>query len=123
MGGTLQDFLFLPSSHLTDTYLQPFNDFYVWDNTTDNLIIYNSTASELNSYIGGDTQQASSVVTETNQLCYELSKAPCYSTYAFEVSFSSSSPVCELGLIIYMQYKPGMYDLQKNRYYKLARGY
>ncbi|KAJ3875507.1 glycoside hydrolase family 16 protein [Lentinula edodes] len=62
----------------------PFNDFYVWDNTTDNLIIYNSTASELNSYIGGDTQQASSVVTETNQLCYELSKSPCYSIYAFE---------------------------------------
>ncbi|KAJ3784212.1 glycoside hydrolase family 16 protein [Lentinula aff. detonsa] len=62
----------------------PFNDFYVWQNTSDNLIIYNSTASALNSYIGGDTQQATSVVTTTNQLCYELSDAPCYSTYAFE---------------------------------------
>ncbi|KAF9077001.1 beta-glucan synthesis-associated [Rhodocollybia butyracea] len=62
----------------------PFNDFYVWKNTSDNLVIYNSTGSELNSYTGGDTQQAASVVTLTNQDCYELSDNPCYTTYGFE---------------------------------------
>jgi len=63
----------------------PFNDYYIWKNTSENLIIYNTTGSAQNSYIGGDTQQASSVVTTTNQLCYELSDEPCYSTYGFEV--------------------------------------
>ncbi|KAE9409963.1 glycoside hydrolase family 16 protein [Gymnopus androsaceus JB14] len=62
----------------------PFNDYYIWKNTSENLIIYNTTGSAQNSYIGGDTQQASSVVTTTNQLCYELSDEPCYSTYGFE---------------------------------------
>ncbi|KAF9056760.1 glycoside hydrolase family 16 protein [Rhodocollybia butyracea] len=62
----------------------PFNDKYIWLNTTQNLIIPNTSISALNSYIGGDLQQASSVVTTTNQDCYELSKSPCYSTYGFE---------------------------------------
>ncbi|KAF5393140.1 hypothetical protein D9757_001304 [Collybiopsis confluens] len=62
----------------------PFNDFYVWKNTSDNFKIYDSTISELNSYIGGSTQQATSVVSETNQQCYEYSANPCYSVYGFE---------------------------------------
>lgn len=62
----------------------PFNDKYIWLNTTENLVIPNTSISALNSYIGGDLQQASSVVTTTNQSCYELSKKPCYSTYGFE---------------------------------------
>jgi beta-glucan synthesis-associated protein KRE6 len=62
----------------------PFNDKYIWLNTSANLIIPNTSISALNSYIGGNTQQATSVVTETNQDCYELSDNPCYATYGFE---------------------------------------
>jgi beta-glucanase (GH16 family) len=64
----------------------PFNDKYIWLNTSTNLIIPNTSISALNSYIGGDTQQATSVVTETNQDCYEFSENPCYATYGFEYS-------------------------------------
>ncbi|KAI9065842.1 glycoside hydrolase family 16 protein [Trametes sanguinea] len=49
----------------------PFNAAYTWFNTTDNLIIPNETISALNGYKGGVFQQASSVVTETNQQAYE----------------------------------------------------
>lgn len=61
----------------------PFNKGYVWDNSSDNLIIADSSVSELNSYIGGSTQQATSVVSTTNSECYQLSTG-CYATYAFE---------------------------------------
>ncbi|KAK0223687.1 glycoside hydrolase family 16 protein [Armillaria fumosa] len=61
----------------------PFNKGYVWDNSSDNLIIADSSISELNSYIGGSTQQATSVVSTTNSECYQLSTG-CYATYAFE---------------------------------------
>ncbi|KIP11409.1 glycoside hydrolase family 16 protein [Phlebiopsis gigantea 11061_1 CR5-6] len=50
----------------------PFNAEYQWFNTTDNLIIPNSTATVLNTYMGGVFQQATSGVTETNQEAYEL---------------------------------------------------
>ncbi|KIK62288.1 glycoside hydrolase family 16 protein [Collybiopsis luxurians FD-317 M1] len=62
----------------------PFNDQYIWLNTSENLVIPNPSISVLNSYIGGDTQQATSVVTNINQDCYELSDNPCYATYGFE---------------------------------------
>ncbi|ESK95066.1 glycoside hydrolase family 16 protein [Moniliophthora roreri MCA 2997] len=62
----------------------PFNDKYVWKNTSDNLIINDATISKLNTYIGGKTQQATSVATQTNQGCYELSPDPCFSVYGFE---------------------------------------
>ncbi|KAJ7363796.1 glycoside hydrolase family 16 protein [Mycena albidolilacea] len=61
----------------------PFNAAYVWFNTSDNLIIPDPTASVLNTYTGGAFQQATSVVTQTNQECYELLGA-CYSVYGFE---------------------------------------
>ncbi|KAJ7040799.1 glycoside hydrolase family 16 protein [Mycena alexandri] len=61
----------------------PFNAAYVWFNTSDNLIIANASASVLNTYTGGAYQQATSVVTQTNQLCYELLEN-CYSVYGFE---------------------------------------
>ncbi|KAK0469296.1 glycoside hydrolase family 16 protein [Desarmillaria tabescens] len=61
----------------------PFNKGYVWDNSTNNLIIADSSISTLNSYIGGSTQQATSVVSTTNSECYQLSTG-CYATYAFE---------------------------------------
>ncbi|KAF8973556.1 beta-glucan synthesis-associated [Flammula alnicola] len=61
----------------------PFNAEYQWFNTSDNLIINNSTSSFLNTYMGGAFQQATSVVTETDQQCYELTGG-CFSTYGFE---------------------------------------
>ncbi|TFK68206.1 glycoside hydrolase family 16 protein [Pluteus cervinus] len=41
----------------------PFNYAYIWDNTTDNMLISDSSISELNSFVGSVTQQATSVVT------------------------------------------------------------
>jgi len=61
----------------------PFNAGYVWFNTSDNLIIANASASVLNTYTGGAYQQATSVVTQTNQLCYELLDN-CFAIYGFE---------------------------------------
>lgn len=47
--------------------MQPFNYAYDWFNTTDNLIIYNDTATQLNSYKGGAFQQAISSVSITSE--------------------------------------------------------
>ncbi|KAG7444982.1 glycoside hydrolase family 16 protein [Guyanagaster necrorhizus] len=68
----------------------PFNEGYVWDNSTDNLIIANSSISTLNSYIGGSTQQATSVVSMSNSSCYQLSDG-CFTTYGFEYKPGYSS--------------------------------
>jgi hypothetical protein len=40
----------------------------VWFNTSQNLIIPNATITELNPYIGGVFQQATSGVTQTGEL-------------------------------------------------------
>ncbi|SJL02140.1 related to KRE6-glucan synthase subunit [Armillaria ostoyae] len=61
----------------------PFNAGYVWDNSSDNMIIADSTISMLNTYIGGKTQQATSVVSETNKECYQLASG-CFAIYGFE---------------------------------------
>ncbi|KDR85358.1 hypothetical protein GALMADRAFT_218450 [Galerina marginata CBS 339.88] len=61
----------------------PFNQAYRWQNTTDNLIIPNATKSWFNPYVGSAFQQSTSVVTETNQACYEL-EGGCFATYGFE---------------------------------------
>ncbi|KAL7285393.1 hypothetical protein ACG7TL_000488 [Trametes sanguinea] len=61
----------------------PFNHAYIWDNSTDNLIIKDPTKSKLNSYRGGVYQQATSVVTMTNQAAYEFSGGE-YSVYGFQ---------------------------------------
>ncbi|KAF9012973.1 glycoside hydrolase family 16 protein [Hymenopellis radicata] len=62
----------------------PFNYHYEWFNATDNnLEIYDETVSELNAYLGGVYQQATSVVSTTNQDCYELETA-CFAIYGFE---------------------------------------
>ncbi|KAJ7085400.1 beta-glucan synthesis-associated [Mycena belliarum] len=61
----------------------PFNAGYVWFNTSDNLVIPNTNISTLNTYIGGAYQQATSVVSQTNQKCYELLE-DCFSVYGFE---------------------------------------
>ncbi|KAJ7169728.1 beta-glucan synthesis-associated [Mycena filopes] len=61
----------------------PFNNKYIWFNTSDNLIIPDLENSVLNSYIGGAFQQATSVVTNTDQKCYQLLQ-PCFAVYGFE---------------------------------------
>jgi len=62
---------------------QPFNAEYKWFNTSDNLIIPNTTSTYLNPYMGGSFQQATSGVTETNQMAYELTGNQ-YSVYGFQ---------------------------------------
>ncbi|KAI0348533.1 beta-glucan synthesis-associated protein [Trametopsis cervina] len=61
----------------------PFNAQYQWFNTSDNLIIPDSSITYLNTYMGGVFQQATSGVTETNQEAYELTGGQ-YSVYGFE---------------------------------------
>ncbi|KAG6828111.1 hypothetical protein H0H92_009161 [Tricholoma furcatifolium] len=61
----------------------PFNENYVWQNTSANLIIYNETATAMNSYIGGATQMTTSALTWTNPETYELD-GQGYSIYGFE---------------------------------------
>nr|GAT57878.1 predicted protein [Mycena chlorophos] len=61
----------------------PFDAYYSWQNTSANLIIPNTTISAQNGYAGGIYQEAASVVTITNQDCYQL-KTPCYATHGFE---------------------------------------
>lgn len=47
------------------------------------MYIADSEASYLNTFVGSATQQATSVVTETNQNCYEGGTG-CFSVYGFE---------------------------------------
>lgn len=61
----------------------PFNAGYIWQNTSTNEAIVDPTISQQNSYIGGVQQQATSVVTNTDQDCYE-DNLGCYSIYGFE---------------------------------------
>jgi beta-glucanase (GH16 family) len=61
----------------------PFNAEYAWLNTTDNLIIPDLTVSTYNTYMGGAYQQATSVVTQTDQNCYQVGTG-CFSVYGFE---------------------------------------
>jgi beta-glucanase (GH16 family) len=61
----------------------PFNNEYIWFNTSDNLIIPDPTNSVLNTYIGGAFQQATSVVTSTGQECYQLLEQ-CFGVFGFE---------------------------------------
>jgi hypothetical protein len=46
-------------------YIQPFNNGYMWANTSQNMIIPNTTGTELNVYVGGVTQQSTSGLTIT----------------------------------------------------------
>lgn len=61
----------------------PYNAAYEWLNTSSNLIIYNTTNTALNTYIGGAYQQTTSSLSSTNQDCYELG-TKCFATYGFE---------------------------------------
>ncbi|KAF7306776.1 Beta-glucan synthesis-associated protein [Mycena indigotica] len=76
----------------------PFNNEYKWFNTSDNLIINDPTISELNSYLGGAFQQATSVVSNTNQQCYQL-KTTCFEVFGFEYK-PGMHPPCFAGAYI-----------------------
>ncbi|KAF8167744.1 beta-glucan synthesis-associated protein [Crassisporium funariophilum] len=74
----------LPTGHVSQSsQWAPFNNEYIWFNTSDNLIINDPTISTFNTYRGGAFQQATSVVTITDQNCYELGTG-CFSVYGFE---------------------------------------
>ncbi|KAI6047520.1 glycoside hydrolase family 16 protein [Pisolithus marmoratus] len=61
----------------------PFNAGYIWKNTSLNEIIRDPTISTHNTYTGSVLQQATSVVTTTDQNCYE-GTGGCFSIYGFE---------------------------------------
>ncbi|KAJ7315025.1 beta-glucan synthesis-associated [Mycena albidolilacea] len=61
----------------------PFNKAYDWNNSTDNMFIADSSLSRQNSFSGGVFQQATSVVSTTNQGCYQLLDQ-CYAVQGFE---------------------------------------
>ena len=77
------------SGRLTGTVSQsaqwaPFGHAYTWQNTSANLIIPDPAKSILNPYMGGAFQQATSVVSDTNQNCYTQSGTGCFSVYGYE---------------------------------------
>ncbi|KAF7360596.1 GH16 domain-containing protein [Mycena venus] len=61
----------------------PFNAGYNWDNSSDNMQVVDFTLSHQNSFSGGVYQQATSVVSTTNQSCYQLTDQ-CYDVNGFE---------------------------------------
>lgn len=61
----------------------PFNEAYVWKNTSANLIIPDPEITKLNSYAGGAFQQATSCISQTNQTCYQLEDG-CFAVFGFE---------------------------------------
>ncbi|CAE6533395.1 unnamed protein product, partial [Rhizoctonia solani] len=60
----------------------PFNAAFRWDNES-NLVIYDHEKSHLNTFIGNERQQTTSVITDTNQQCYTGSGG-CFQTYGAE---------------------------------------
>ncbi|KAG8885362.1 hypothetical protein FRB97_001437 [Tulasnella sp. 331] len=61
----------------------PFDMFYQYNNASDVVINYNPALTVQNVFAGSTYQEATSLVTTTNQECYELG-TKCYSTYGFE---------------------------------------
>ncbi|KAF9527794.1 beta-glucan synthesis-associated [Crepidotus variabilis] len=64
----------------------PYNANFTWFNTTDNMNIANSTITFPNTYLGGEYQQATSIISLTDQNCYEMGTdiSHCFSVYGFE---------------------------------------
>ncbi|KAH8822987.1 glycoside hydrolase family 16 protein [Flagelloscypha sp. PMI_526] len=62
----------------------PFDEHYSWNNAT-NAVIENPSISKLNGFKGNVYQEATSVVTTSNQNCYEFAPATgCFATYGVE---------------------------------------
>jgi beta-glucanase (GH16 family) len=68
----------------------PFNGYYTWDNATyATYYMEKDVTQHMNGYGGGSYQQAASVVSLTNQGCYEMPPAGtpdagCYAVYGFQ---------------------------------------
>jgi len=65
----------------------PFNGYYRWDNATYATYYEPSGEQDLNGYAGGVYQQTGSVLSKTNQACYQLPGTgvePCFSTFGFQ---------------------------------------
>ncbi|KAJ3574781.1 hypothetical protein NP233_g1520 [Leucocoprinus birnbaumii] len=88
----------------------PFNQAYHWDNSSENMVVADPSRSRINGFVGNIIQQAASVLTKTNQICYELIE-DCYSIYGFEVITPLSPFVITILITISLrQYKPGYDD-------------
>ncbi|KAJ6557640.1 beta-glucan synthesis-associated [Mycena capillaripes] len=61
----------------------PYNAGYRWDNSSESLFIADPTVTHENLYLGAVYQQATSVVSNTNQQCYQLIDG-CFATYGFQ---------------------------------------
>ncbi|KAF9269656.1 beta-glucan synthesis-associated [Marasmius fiardii PR-910] len=61
----------------------PFDKEYRWENTADTFVMYDTSVTQPNGYLGGPFQEATSCVTTTNPDCYQLSKG-CFAVYGFE---------------------------------------
>ncbi|KAK7044475.1 GH16 domain-containing protein [Favolaschia claudopus] len=61
----------------------PFNKGYHWDNSSVNLILADLSLSHQNSFSGNNFQEAASVVSTTNQSCYQHTDQ-CFSVHGFE---------------------------------------
>ncbi|KZT57876.1 glycoside hydrolase family 16 protein [Calocera cornea HHB12733] len=65
--------------------LAPFDAGWQINSTSDaDYQVYNTGISDVNSYHGGVYQEAASVLTQTNQQCYQQNSG-CFSTYGFEI--------------------------------------
>jgi beta-glucanase (GH16 family) len=62
----------------------PFNAYYSWNNATYLQLHQPEGTQEINGFRGNVYQQATSVVSRTNQQCYENSAAPCFAVYGFQ---------------------------------------
>ncbi|KAG9037321.1 hypothetical protein FRB95_005960 [Tulasnella sp. JGI-2019a] len=61
----------------------PFDMYYNFNNASDVVINYNPQLTAQNTFAGSTYQEATSLVTTTDQNCYELGTG-CYSTYGFQ---------------------------------------
>jgi len=61
----------------------PFDLYYQYNNASDLVINYNPSITSQNSFLGSTYQEAASLLTTTDQNCYQYGTG-CYSTYGFE---------------------------------------
>ncbi|KAH6915106.1 glucosidase [Coprinopsis sp. MPI-PUGE-AT-0042] len=61
----------------------PFDASFLWNTTAPNMILEDPLRSALNGFVGNVVQQAASVVTNTDQRCYEFIE-DCFGVFGFE---------------------------------------
>jgi hypothetical protein len=93
----------------------PYNAHYSWDNATFSQLHQPEGTQELNEFKGNVYRQAASVVSRTNQLCYEGSVAPCYAVYGFQ--YKPGLPY----FIIYQSLHRGVYQPESDDVERTSR--